>query len=120
MFEVTQDEKHVSVTVKLKKRVLAKEKKVYVYSHDALKEAKKVFPKAMIAEKAEQDSVASNVSGPHEATWKFPLVKEVEVKASNEEKPLEQVEEKKDLKNESRRARLEKLRAKKEHSSEEE
>lgn len=118
MFEVTKNETHVTVSVKLKKRIMAKESKVYLYSHDALAAAKKELPEAEIVAKAEKDIVVSNVSGPLEATWKFPL--KVAPKQPVEMKTEEPQEEKKQLKIETRRARLERLKANKQDSSEEE
>lgn len=74
MFEVLKEKDCVKVTVKLNKRVLAKEPKVYIYSRDALEEAKKHFPDVKIAEHPQKNFVASNVRMPHEVTWKFALL----------------------------------------------
>ena len=77
MFEVTKDEEFVSVTVKLKKRVMARDKKIYVYAKDALREAKRVFPELDLTV-SNHNSVASTVKAPHEVTWKFKIIKKPE------------------------------------------
>lgn len=101
MFEVTKNEDCICVTVKLEKRVKTKDPKVYVYTNDALQEAKKKFPHTKMSEKPEQFLVASNVRGPQEVTWKFKIL-ETKTEVS---KPQEQ---KKDLTSSFRRAKTEK------------
>lgn len=106
MFEVTKNSSHVIVRVSLKKRVTAKEPKVYLYAEDAHAEAKRKFPHVKFSSEADSAAMASNVKGPHEAEWKFAIKKTEQPK--REEKQEEQ-EEKKYLKGSSRRAKLEKL-----------
>lgn len=72
MFEVKKDKDAVYVSVSLKKRVLARDPKIYVYPADALREAKKQYPDLDIAEPL-QKTVASTVRAPHEVTWVFPI-----------------------------------------------
>jgi len=112
MFEVIKDDSHITVRVTLKKRVTAKEPKVYLYTEDALAEAKKKCPHIQFSSEAEKANVASNVKGPYEAEWKF-KIEEKEQEAKKEEvakkSPEPSQEERKDLKGISRRAKLEKL-----------
>lgn len=88
MIEVKQEKDFVCVTVKMQKRVLAKEPKKFFYTKDAVEEVKKSLPEAIFKEQPLVEHVVSNCKEVQEATWKFPLVKE----------------EKKDLKLSSKRA----------------
>lgn len=114
MIEVTKTSSHVLVNIKLNKRLLAKEKKIYLYSHDAHKEAINRFPDLKISSVAEEQHVISNISSPHEATWKFAIEKEKSTQKpfmaqeKTEEKSQEKPQEKKSLQFEPKRARLEK------------
>lgn len=91
MFIVTKDEEFVCVSVKLSKRVLSKQPKVYIYDNDALLEAKKMFPELNFSQKPEKSQVISSVSTPHEGTWMFRIVK-----PKKQEQPQKQ-EQKKSL-----------------------
>lgn len=75
MFEVKKDEEFVSVTVKLKKRTRSQDPKVTVYTRDAYNAAKKEFPDLKISEKVEKPHTISTMRLPHEATWKFKILK---------------------------------------------
>jgi hypothetical protein len=120
MIEVTKTNSHVLVRVKLDKRLLAKEKKVYLYAHDAYAEAVKKFPEIKIKNIAEEQHVISNVSSPHEAMWKFAIEKLETIKKplEQQEKTEEKKEEKKDLKFEPKRTRLERKEGSKKDSIE--
>lgn len=116
MIEVTKTHTHVMVNVKLKKRIMAKDKKIYFYTHDAFLEAKKKFPDLDIKKIADKQHVISNVSSPHEATWQFPLEKQ----EKKEIQKSDHKEEKKHLKFEPKKDSLEQIaEAKKENSEQE-
>lgn len=119
MIEIVKTDTHVIVSVKMKKRVTAKDKKIYFYEYEALKEARNKFPELDLMSDRENSTVVSNVFMPHEATWKF-LIKVEEEKESREqeiaESPSEPEEqETKGLKIDHHHARLERLKRK--HSS---
>ena len=129
MFEVTKNSSHVIVRAVLKKRSAARDPKVYLYVEDALAAAKEKFPHVKFADQADNAAVASNVKGPYEVEWKFAIEKKKEQPAEKKEQPAEKKEqpaekkeqpaekkeqrqqpvEKKYLKDNSRRAKLEKL-----------
>lgn len=76
MIEVKQEKDFVCVTVKMQKRVLAKEPKRFFYTKDAHEAAKTELPGINFKEEPLENHVVSNVKGLQEATWRFPLVKE--------------------------------------------
>lgn len=100
MINVEKDENFVSVTVKMDKRVKAKDPKAYFYTLDALREAKEKFPELDIIQNPEKHHVVSNVRVPHEATWKFKI--RAQPKTSKETE-----EPKKDLNFQTKRAKVE-------------
>ena len=108
MFEVTKNSSHVIVRAVLKKRSAARDPKVYLYVEDALAAAKEKFPHVKFADQADNAAVASNVKGPYEVEWKFAIEKKKEQPAEKKEQRQQPVE-KKYLKDNSRRAKLEKL-----------
>lgn len=76
MVEVKQEKNFVCVTVKMEKRMLAKEPKKFFYTKDALEAAKKELSNVKFKDEPLENHVVSNCKGIQEATWKFPLVKE--------------------------------------------
>lgn len=78
MFEIKQEKNEVLVTVSLKKRILNKDPKIYIYAQDALREAKKHLPELNISNMADNTQVASTVRVPHEVTWRFKIIEKEE------------------------------------------
>lgn len=121
MIEVTKTHTHVMVNVKLKKRIMAKDKKIYFYTHDAFLEAKKKFPDLDIKKIADKQHVISNMSSPYEATWNFPLEKQEKKELpKSEHKEEKKREEKKHLKFEEKKDSLEQIVEEKKENSEQE
>lgn len=86
MIEVKQEKDFVCVTVKMQKRILAKESKKFFYTKDAFEAAKKEFPNVNFESQPLEDQVVSNCREIQEATWKFPLIKEEKKQLKTPEK----------------------------------
>lgn len=97
MFKVIKEKEYISVTVKLQKRRLAKDPKIYYYYRDALLELRKVYPDIKINEVPENTIVISTVKAPHEGTWKFRILENKQDEKTNLTKNVKKLSKKQQL-----------------------
>lgn len=99
MFRVKKDDNFVTVTLKLEKRVYAREPKLLYKTSDAYLEAKKIYFNIEFSEVPEEHTVVTNMKEPCSGQWRFAIIKP--------KQESEVVEETKSLTSRTKRGKME-------------